>query len=453
MRSTNFAWMAVAGGLAVGACSSSHSYTGFIGNGGRAASGGITGQTGQAGATTPSCDVTPTGGNRGQGGSAGSVGSAGSDGAVLGGSSGAFGGAGGAEVLASAGCGRASPSPMGLIGCGTPQYGKFTMTITAQSVLQFNVMPGANQAVTRQYYVRLPDGYDNSKPYRVIYQGTSCASMQDSIPMRAKAVPQFASDPNSSGALTGAILVQLEPGTYNPAAFNSQNCTVKDVTGCNAFSAYCFDDWTSTVGTPQVASIPDGPNGAVAMEKAYFDALHKTIEENYCVDKSRQFYAGWDSGGWLAQQLGCWFPDVLRAQANVAGGIPPVINANAMGANDYCVNHPIGYFSFHNSPDASDQFQGSVDGARRVFALNGCTGTFPVPPLPSDTAIPDGLEVYQIRNSAGTLLVPNDANSRCYHYTTCPEATPMYFCVSTNEGHDAQSARAAPAFWEFFSRF
>jgi hypothetical protein len=201
-----------------------------------------------------------------------------------------------------------------------------------------------------------------------------------------------------------------------------------------------------------VASIPDGPSGAVAMEKAYFDALHKAVEANYCVDKDRQFYAGYSSGGWMAQQLGCWFPDVLRAQANVTGGIPPIIRDNASGANDYCVKHKIAAFLIHNNPDMSNGFQGSVDAARRLYALNGCTGAIPGgtigPPLPnSTTPLPAGLAVYTIG------AVPNNASFRCYQYTSCPADYPMVFCVSTDRSHLDQQDRANPAFWEFFSKF
>jgi hypothetical protein len=448
MWSRIFACIALTSGLGGLGCSASPSNTGTVGGMGGSPRSSDGGSTGTGGAATAAGGSTGTGGDSGMGGAGGQT--SGSGGAAQGGSSGGTGGtAGGASM--SPGCGMTPPTPVSMIG--TSQFGKFMLNVTAQSVLQFNATPGANQQAARQYFVRLPDNYDSSRPYRVIYLGPGCSPQQDTltIPIRQ---PPLETDPNSTGARSGAILVQLQQGTYNPAAYNAANCRVGNTSGCNATSAYCFDDWASEVGTPQVASIPDGPSGAVAMERAYFAALHTAIENAYCVDQSRQFYAGYSSGGWLAQQLGCWFPDVLRAQANVTGGIPPVINANVMGTNNYCGKHPLGYFSIHNNPDASNQFQGSVDGARRVFALNGCTGTFPVPPLPNAATLPIGLEVFQITNAAGAVLVPNNPNNfRCYHYTTCPAAYPMYFCVSTDQGHDAQGTHAAPAFWEFFSRF
>jgi hypothetical protein len=339
---------------------------------------------------------------------------------------------------------------------GTTAYGKFTINITAQSVLAFNMSPGQNMQVARTYFVRLPNGYDKTKPYRVIYLGPGCSPATTNMP---KGFPMD-TDPNSTGAQTGAILVQMEQGTYNPAAYNGATCSISNTAGCNASSNYCFDDWASEPGTPTVSAIPDGTMGAIAMERAYFEALHKAIEANYCVDTTRQFYAGYSSGGWMAQQLGCWFPDVLRAQANVTGGLPPIIKANANGPNSYCVKHKIAAFLIHDDMDPSNGFAGSVDSAKRLFALNGCTGTMPGggtaggPPSPGSTAaLPAGLASYTISDSAGKTLVPNGASFACYQYTTCPKDAPIIFCVSTGSGHQDQHTSADPAFWEFFSRF
>lgn len=471
MVSRKLAWIAIAGGVLLGCSSSGGGTKPIVGSGGSPGTGG--GSTATGGATTASGGATatggaigsggttPTGGMSAIGGATGSGGTAtpgtGGAGQGGGGATGAGGGAaGGAAPLLSAGCGQAAPTPTGMIG--TTQYGKFSLSITAQSVLSFNRTPGQNQAIDRLYYVRLPDGYDPTKPYRVIYVGPGCGLTQDT-----QATPKgftLGTDiANSTGAKTQAIVVQLEPGTYNPAAYNPANCRVADTSGCNATSQYCFDDWASETGTPAVSRIPDVTSGAVAMERAYFDALHKKIEASYCVDKGRQFYAGYSSGGWLAQQLGCWFPDVLRAQANVTGGIPPILRDNALtGANDYCVKHPIAAFLIHSNPDVSNGFQGSVDASRRLFALNGCTGAVPGgtvgPPLPG-SQIPAGLASYTIAGVPASMIpgAPNTADFQCYRYATCPASYPMVFCVSSSAGHQDQKEHANPAFWEFFSKF
>jgi hypothetical protein len=383
--------------LAAGACKSSDTMTGFTGNGGNGSGGASGGSSGAGGGS---------GGSPGSGGGAGGT-DAGRDAAVTTDS--------GSTVMPSAGCGKAAPTPTGMIG--TTSYGRFTLTV-----------PGlAANATNRVYYVRLPASYDASKPYSVVYLGPGCNPLQDTVQ-----IPQ--TYPLEQASMDNAILVEMSQGSYNQAPYETRTCPTPGTDLC----AYCFDDWAE-----QGATIPPGE----PIERAYFDVLHKTIEASYCVDKNRQFYGGYSSGGWLAQQLGCWFPDVLRAQANVTGGLPPPIKSNVAGANDYCVKHPIAAFLLHNNPDTSNVFQGSVDSASRLFALNGCTGTFSPPPLPNSTAaLPAGLAEYTING------VANSGVFRCYKYTTCPTAYPIVFCVSTDSQHtDTQSARVVPGFWEFFS--
>ena len=411
---------------------------GATGTGGATSTGGMTGDTGSGGAAS--------GGNNSVGGNSPGTGGAGgaqtgSGGTTpQGGSSGATGGAGGGSTSTtmSAGCGMTPPTATGMIG--TTQFGKFSITIKAQSFSNYS-QAAAN--IDRTYYVRLPNNYDKTKPYKVVYLGPGCGKAQSTM-TTPKGLP-IDTDPMTQGATgpaSNAIIVQLEPGTYNPAEYNPMNCQVGNTAGCTADSAYCFDDWAYVPAN----TIPDGPTSA-AMERAYFDALHKAIEGSYCVDKGHQFYAGYSSGGWLAQQLGCWFPDVIRAQANVTGGLPPNIKTNSTGANDYCVKHPLAAFLIHDALDASNPFLGSVDAATRLFAANGCTGAFPTPPRPdATTALPAGLAPYTITG------VPNGNNLRCYQFMTCPAANPMVFCVTLGQMHNDQHTTADPAFWEFFSK-
>ena len=110
-----------------------------------------------------------------------------------------------------------------------------------------------------------------------------------------------------------AILIEMEPGLYNKAEYNSANVQHHEPgrgAGSN-LCHYCFDDGAASLS-------PD------SVEYGYFDRLHKQIENDFCVDATRQFFAGYSSGGWMAHQLGCQFPDVLRAQASVTGGLPAV---------------------------------------------------------------------------------------------------------------------------------
>ena len=134
----------------------------------------------------------------------------------------------------------------------------------------------------------------------------------------------------------------------------------------------------------------------------------------------------------MAHQLGCQFPDVLRAQGSVTGGLPFAIENGAK----LCVDHPIAAFLIHDSMDSSNVYAGSVAALERLLRLNGCTGGWTMTSAPK--------EPYTI---AG---VPNNADFNCVKYTGCPAAYPIVFCTSRGKAHDAQTGAAVPGFWQFF---
>jgi poly(3-hydroxybutyrate) depolymerase len=325
---------------------------------------------------------TPTGGGTGGGGSGG-------------GSAAGTGGGSGITVLPAApstGCGTATSQALG-------QY--VEMHITVAGV--------AANATDRLYYVRLPAGYDPSKAYRTIYLGPGCGEPQDSQPSIIKVYPM------EQAAGDQAILIAMEPGLYNAAHYNSASC------GTTMTCQYCFDD---------------GADGkADSVEYPYFDALHKTIEAAYCVDTNRQFYAGYSSGGWMAHELGCQFPDVLRVQGNVSGGLPPAI---ANGTKT-CMNHPIAAFLIHDYNDLSNPYSGSVAALNRLLVLNNCAGGQTMDTAPTAP--------YMI---AG---VPNTASFSCLQYTGCPANYPIVFCTSQDQAHGSQAPSAVPGFWGFMDMF
>jgi hypothetical protein len=296
----------------------------------------------------------------------------------------------------SAGCGKAVTQAPG-------QYARFSLNIACE----------ADNARDRLYYVRLPPNYDPNRAYRTVYLGPGCGPPQDSTPGVAKTYPlQTASDPD-------AILIAMEQGFYNKAEYNRNDCTDSPDAGASLLCHYCFDDGAGTTSTDSA-------------EYGYFDRLHKQIEADYCVDTSKQFYAGYSSGGWMAHQLGCRFSDVLRAQGSVTGGLPPAIrNCEAS-----CVNHPIAAFLIHDSADPSNPYSGSIAALERLLVLNRCEGGTTMATAPS---VP-----YTIADH------PNTATFKCLQYTGCPAEYPIVFCTSNGFSHDSQTAVAVPGFWQFF---
>lgn len=303
-----------------------------------------------------------------------------------------------ARPARTAGCGKSPGQALG-------QYVERPLTVTC----------AADNARERLYYVRLPANYDANTAYRTVYLAPGCGPPQSQIPDQIKAYPLE----TASG--DDAILIEMEAGLYNKAEYNNAACSNEADAGGSNLCHFCFDDGAASLSADSV-------------EYGYFDRLHKQIEDDYCVDATRQFYAGYSSGGWMAHQLGCQFPDVLRAQASVTGGLPPAIKDGLKT----CVDQPIAAFLIHDFNDQSNIYQGSVAAVNRLLALNGCTGGATMDSAPSAP--------YTITG------VPNTATFSCVQYTGCPAQYPIVFCTSQDQQHNAQTTAAVPGFWEFFSR-
>jgi poly(3-hydroxybutyrate) depolymerase len=238
----------------------------------------------------------------------------------------------------------------------------------------------------RSYWVRLPPVYDPATPYRVIYLGTGCNGT-------GKTSYLFNTVDMGQAILVG--LNTLEDKAHDPMQ-------VVGVVGKE-----CFDD--------QVAS---------SIEYPFFDALHKQIEKTFCVDTQREFWAGYSSGSWMANMMGCAFGGVLRAVGGVSGGLPALPTCTG----------PVAQMFIHDMMDNGNPYSGSVAGRNRVLAINKCVGldTAPYDPGP-DAKIPPG--------------------SACVKYTGCPADYPVVFCTTTGQFHMSQDPLATGGFWNFFKMF
>jgi polyhydroxybutyrate depolymerase len=114
-----------------------------------------------------------------------------------------------------------------------------------------------------QYYVKLPTGYDPSKPYPVI--------------------------------------IMLNP-TNNPLSW-AEGAAGFEATGPK-------EAWIRAYPTMAVNA-----NGWGANDVAFFQPFYDQITASYCIDKARIFASGESSGGDFASILGCEFGDKIRATA------------------------------------------------------------------------------------------------------------------------------------------
>jgi hypothetical protein len=136
--------------------------------------------------------------------------------------------------------------------------------------------PGNNGGYTytmRNYYVRLPQGYDANKPYPVTFGGGGCGNTSGD------------SGKGGGKQATGIEAIQIGLSyVYSGGA--------------------CFED--GYANTPEVP---------------YFDAVMKDISANYCVNLEKVFMSGYSSGAWESYTLGLARGGVIRGIATAAGGL------------------------------------------------------------------------------------------------------------------------------------
>jgi hypothetical protein len=257
----------------------------------------------------PSGDpITPSGGTAGTGngvagsagvaggGTAGMTGTAGTVGAGGGGGTGGVVGGAGAAAMAGA-AGNSGSAGMGQVGYDVPRgqsmgcgkappgsdepgtFVKHDVAVTGvdpQFVADHPPSPGNNGGYTysmRNYFVRLPAGYDANKPYAVTFGGGGCGNTSG--------------DSGKTGGQQASGIEAIQIGlsyVYSGGA--------------------CFED--GFANTPEVP---------------YFDAVMKDISANYCVNLEKVFISGYSSGAWEAYTLGLARGGVIRGIATAAGGL------------------------------------------------------------------------------------------------------------------------------------
>src|SRR5262249_40212655 len=143
----------------------------------------------------------------------------------------------------------------------------------------------------------------------------------------------------------------------------------------------------------------------------------KEVEANACVDKGKVFIAGFSSGSWLANQIGCLRAGIVRGQGNCTGGLP--------GGLSTCTG-PIAAMLAHDTTDTANAISGGIAARDCILKINGCTGTATTP------------------YAAGTP-------SPCVQSTGCPATYPVVWCQTTGKGHSDQIPISTTGFWKFWS--
>ena len=252
------------------------------------------------------------GGAGGGGGSPAAGGGGGAPGSGGGGQSNGGGSGGGSGDLPSADAGVAEQSA----GCGKPrtlQNGTITITFSGAS---------------RKYILRVPDGYDSSHPYRLVFAFAESGSSAQSVADRSY---------------------------FTMATRDSKNT---------------------------IFAAPDAVGGQGSWSKTdvdLTDAIIAQLEGGLCIDKTRIFATGFSFGGGMSMALACTRADVFRAVAFFSG-------ADLTGSCPATLTKPIAYYASQASQDANgmsttNPMTGEMKQAQ-FAAVNGCTAE------PSATTFP-----------------------------------------------------------------
>ncbi len=246
-----------------------------------------TGAVGTGGGGSP---ATAGASNAGVGGMSAVAGAA-----TTGGAAGVAGVAGSGTIAGAAGsAGSAGAGPVGMydvprgmsMGCGKPApgdneggYTKHDVAVTGVDpafVAAHPSNPGNNGGYTydkRNYYVKLPTGYDPGKAYAVTFGGGGCGNT--------------GGDSGNGGGKQASGIESIKIGlsyVYSGGA--------------------CFED--GYANTPEVP---------------YFDAVMADISAKYCVNLEKVFVGGYSSGAWESVTLGLARGGVIRGIATGAGGL------------------------------------------------------------------------------------------------------------------------------------
>lgn len=273
-------------GGAVGTAGVGVAGTGASGSAGIAGAAG----TGLAGSGAAGA-MAGTGGSAGSAAGAGGIGGAGGMTAAGTGGASGQGGAPGGEPMPSSGCGASD----------WPQSGDFSIDV---------------DGTQRTYIVALPDGYDPSEPYKLVFAWHYLGG-------------------TASGIARG--------GYYGLRAMSAGSAIFVAAQGID-------NAWPNTGGR----------------DVAFTRAMLETLRSSYCVDEERIFSTGFSYGGIMSNTVGCQLGDVFRAIAPVAGSGPRTFGGSS------CTGQVAAWIA-HGNLDGTVSFSSGQGSRDHWVAANSCS--------------------------------------------------------------------------------
>lgn len=205
-------------------------------------------------------------------------------------------------------------------GEGSPGCGKPTPLESGRAQIDVD-------GATREYIIAIPDDYDASKPYRLVF-------------------------------------------TWHPWGGSAEQ--VAGSGGRGYYGLQAEADGEAIFVSPD--GLDFGGNGKGwgnegGQDLAFFDAMVERFESELCIDRGRIFSTGFSFGGMMSWALGCGRGDVVRAIAPMAG------NTTVSGCLDG--DNPVAVMGFHGDDDTVVSIEGGRTGRDEFIERNNCGASKP----------------------------------------------------------------------------
>jgi poly(3-hydroxybutyrate) depolymerase len=194
---------------------------------------------------------------------------------------------------------------------------------------------------SRKYFLRVPDGYDSSIAYRLVF------------------------------------------------AFAESGSSAQSVADRNYFAMATLDTSKKTI-----FAAPDAVGSAGSWSKTdvdFTDAILAALEGDLCIDKTRIFATGFSFGGGMSLAIACTRADVFRGVAFFSG-------ADLTGSCPTTLTKPIAYYASQASGDGGGANPAPMTGEvkqAQFAAINGCTAE------PASTTFPAACQPHTCTNYKG----------------------------------------------------
>ncbi|MEH0819621.1 MULTISPECIES: cellulose binding domain-containing protein [unclassified Micromonospora] len=173
----------------------------------------------------------------------------------------------------------------------------------------------------RSYILRIPDGYDRNRPYRLIF------------------------------------------------GFHWLNGSANNVASAGYYGLLPLSNNSTIFVAPQ--GIDNGWANTNGRDLTLFDDISRQVENDLCVDTSQRFALGWSYGGAMSYAVACARPTVVRAVTVISG-------ANLSGCNGG--TQPVAYFGIHGTYDSVLNISMGRSLRDTFVRNNGCTAQSPREP-------------------------------------------------------------------------